>query len=222
VQVAPTVAATDWLLSLAAYESRICGVVGWAPLDDADDPSLARLGEDPRCVGVRPMRQDMPEDDWLERHVRRETLEQVAASGLVFDVPACPAQLGPALRALERVPELVVVVDHLGEPPFDHDPDDWADLIRAFAARPHTHCKLSGLIGEVPRGFDRDGFRRHVEIVVEAFGPGRVLFGSDWPVCLTAGTHAEVIELADWLTRELEPAEREAVFGGNAARVYNV
>jgi L-fuconolactonase len=168
------------------------------------------------------MLRDLPEDDWLERRVRRETLQQVAASGLVFDVLERPAQLGAALRALERVPELVVVVDHLGKPSFGHDPGDWADLIRAFAARPHTYCKLSGLISEVPLGFDRDGFRRHVEVVLEIVGPGRVLFGSDRPVCLTAGTHAEVIELADWLTRELEPADREAVFGGNAARVYNV
>jgi L-fuconolactonase len=222
VQAAPTVAETDWLLELAAGERSILGVVGWAPLDDPDDPTLARLGGERACVGVRPMLQDLADDDWIDRCVARGTLERVAAHGLVFDVLARPAQLPPALRALERVPELVAVVDHLGKPDYSCDPGGWAATIRAFAARPNTYCKLSGLISEVGRGWSRDCFRAHADVVLQAFGPDRVLFGSDWPVCLTAGSHAQVVELADWLLEGLERAERQAVFGGNAARMYRV
>lgn len=222
VQAAPTVAETDWLLELATREPSILGVVGWVPLADPDDAALARLGADSRCVGIRPMLQDIPDDDWIERRVARDALEQVAAHGLVFDVLARPGQLPHALRALERVPDLVAVVDHLGKPDYAQDPRAWADLMRALAERPNTHCKLSGLITEVGEGWRRERFRAHADLVLEAFGPGRVLFGSDWPVCLTAGSHAQVVELADWLLGALAPAEREAAFGGNAARIYRV
>ena len=222
VQAAPTVAETDWLLELAAGEPSILGVVGWAPLDDPHEPTLARRGDDSACVGIRPMLQDLVDDDWIERCVARETLEQVAAHGLVLDLLARPAQLPHALRALERVPELVAVVDHLGKPDYSRDPGGWGDAIRALAARPNTYCKLSGLITEVGRGWSRDRFRAHTDVVLEAFGPERVVFGSDWPVCQTAGTYAQVVELAQWLLDALEPVERDAVFGGSAARLYRV
>jgi L-fuconolactonase len=221
VQAAPTVAETDWLLALAPDEPSILGVVGWAPLDDPDDPTLDRLGADAGCVGVRPMLQDLP-DDWIERRVERETLERVAAHGLVFDVLARPAQLLPALHALEQVPELVAVIDHLGKPDYASHPGAWADAMRSLAARPGTHCKLSGLITELGPGWARDDVRAHAEVALQAFGPDRVLFGSDWPVCLTAGSHRQVVDLAGWLLEALEPVERDAVFGGNAARIYHV
>jgi L-fuconolactonase len=221
VQAAPTVAETDWLLQLAAAEPSILGVVGWAPLEDTTGQTLARLGADPRCLGIRPMLQDLP-DEWIMRSVERETLESVARLGLVFDLLSYPRQLVHALRALEPVVDLVVVVDHLSKPAYLEEPGSWAAGMRAFAERPHTYCKLSGLITEVGSGWKRTDFRRHADVVLEAFGPERVLFGSDWPVCLTAGSHAGVVELAEWLIADLEDDQKAAVFGGNAERVYGL
>ena len=167
------------------------------------------------------MLQDLA-DDWIERCVERETLERVAALGLVFDLLTYPPQLDYALRALEPVSDLVVVVDHLSKPAYLEEPGDWAAGIRAFADRPNTYCKLSGLITEVGTGWKREDFRRHADIALDAFGPERVLFGSDWPVCLLAGSHAEVIELAEWLTEDLDDDQKAAVFGGNAERAYGI
>jgi L-fuconolactonase len=222
VQAAQTVTETDWLLRLAREAPSVLGVVGWAPLDDPEDLTLDRLGADPLCVGVRPMLQDLPDDDWIAAAVRPRELERIAAHGLVFDLLTYPRQLAGALRAFERVPELVVVVDHLSKPSYGTQPGAWGEHMRALAARPNTYCKLSGIVTEIGAGWCADAARRHVDVVLDAFGPERVLFGSDWPVCLLAASHAEVVELADALTRSLTSTERVAVFGGNAARVYGV
>ncbi len=223
VQAAQTVAETDWLLELAAEPgSEILGVVGWAPLDDPDDATLARLGADPRCVGIRPMLQDLPEEDWIARRVPSSRLAETAAHGLVFEVLSLPAHLPHVLRALEPVDELVVVVDHLSKPAYREPVGAWGDHMRALAARPRTYCKLSGLATGIGADWTVDDVRRHAELVLDAFGPERVLFGSDWPVCLLAASHAQVVELADQLLAGLDDAARAGVMGGNAARVYGV
>jgi L-fuconolactonase len=223
VQCAQTVAETDWLLQLAEEEgSGILGVVGWAPLDDPDDPTLDRLGADPICVGIRPMIHELPDEDWIVRQVRTEELSRVAAHGLVFEVLSFPNHLGHALQAVASIDDLVVVIDHLSKPHYRDGLGGWAEGMRAFAERPETYCKLSGLVTEVGDGWVADDFRRHVDFVLEAFGPARVMFGTDWPVCLKAASHAQVVGLAEQLTADLGESERAAVFGGNAARVYGV
>jgi L-fuconolactonase len=223
VQAAQTVAETDWLLQLAEdADASILGVVGWAPLDDPADTTIERIADHPRGVGVRPMLHDIPQDDWIARRVPREQLERVAAAGLVFEVLSFPLHLPHALRALEPVDELVVVIDHLSKPAYRDELRAWADHMRAFAARPRTYCKLSGMVTEVGAGWTADDVRPHADLVLEAFGPERVLFGTDWPVCLLAASHAQVVELAEQLTADLDAHERAAVFGGNAAAVYGV
>ena len=223
VQAAQTVAETDWLLDLAALpDSEILGVVGWAPLDRPGERTLERLGADPRCVGIRPMLHDLAEEDWIARRVPAARLEDVAALGLVFEVLSRPAHLRHVLHALERIDELVVVVDHLSKPAYGEPLGPWADDMRALAARPHTFCKLSGLVTEVAAGWSADDFRRHAELVFEAFGPDRVIFGSDWPVCLLAASHAEVVQLAEGLIAGLALPAREAIMGGTATTVYGL
>jgi L-fucono-1,5-lactonase len=223
VQAAQTTAETEWLLSLADDPaSKMLGVVGWAPLDEPGHASLDALAAHPRGVGVRPMIQDLAEDDWIERRVDPHELQRVADLGLVFDLLALPRQLGPALRALTRVPDLVVVVDHLAKPSYRDAPGEWATAMSAFADRPNTYCKLSGLVTEIGAGWGAADFRQHSDIVLNAFGPDRLLFGSDWPVCLLAASHADVVRLAEELTAGLDQRERAAVFGDNAARVYGV
>ena len=223
VQAAQTVAETNWLLGLAAEpDSGILGVVGWAPLDAPDDRALARLAADPLCVGIRPMLHDLAEDDWIARSVPAARLADVAALDLVFDVLAFPRHLPHVLRALEPVDDLVVVVDHLAKPAYRDAPGDWARDMRALAARPRTFCKLSGLVTEIGEDWSVDDFRRHADLVLEVFGPGRVLFGSDWPVCLLAASHAQVVGLAGELLADLDPPATAAVMGGTAASVYGI
>jgi L-fuconolactonase len=222
VQAAPTVAETDFLLGLAAEpDAGILGVVGWAPLDDPSDPALDRLGGEPACVGLRPMLQDLP-DDWIVSAVRSDELARMAAHGLVLDVLALPRQLRHVLRALEPVSELTVVVDHLAKPDYGAPLGRWGDDMRALAARPRTCCKLSGIVTEAGAGCSADDVRRHADLVLEAFGPDRVMFGSDWPVCLLAASHADVVALAEQLTAGLGDAQRGAVFGATAARAYGI
>jgi L-fuconolactonase len=223
VQAAQTVAETEWLLNLAVEDDpAILGVVGWARLDGDADAMLARLGDHPKGGGVRPMLQDLGEDDWIWRRVPQQTLHDVAAQGLVFDVLSYPRHLPWVRRALERVDDLVVVIDHLSKPSYREALGGWRDDMRALAARPQTFCKLSGLVTEVSGGWSIDDFRRHVDIVIEAFGPERMLFGTDWPVCLLAAKHAEVVRLAEVLTADLGPLAQAQIFGSNAKRVYGV
>jgi L-fuconolactonase len=223
VQAAQTVAETDWLLELAADPaSRIIGVVGWVPLDDPADATIERLGAHSACVGVRPMLHDLADDDWIVRSVPREQLERVASQELVFEVLARPQHLPHVLRAVEAVDELTVVVDHLAKPVYRTDPGQWAACMSALAARPRTYCKLSGIVTELGPGWRVEDVRRHADHVLETFGLDRVLFGTDWPVCLTAATHAEVVALAERLTEQLDERERGLLFGGNAEQVYGV
>jgi L-fuconolactonase len=223
VQAAQTVAETEWLLNLAVEDDpTILGVVGWAPLDGDADAMLTRLGDHPKAVGVRPMLQDLAEDDWIWRRVPQQTLQDVAAQGLVFDVLSYPRHLQWVRRALERVDDLVVVIDHLSKPSYREALGGWRDDMRALAARPQTFCKLSGLVTEVGGDWSIDDFRGHADVVIEAFGPERMLFGSDWPVCLQAANHAEVVGLAEALTDDLGPLAQAQIFGSNAKRVYGV
>jgi L-fuconolactonase len=99
---------------------------------------------------------------------------------------------------------------------------DWSEWMRAFAQRPNAYCKLSGMVTEVGEAWSLDNFRAHADFVLDAFGPKRVMFGSDWPVCLKVATHSQVVQLAEALTSHLIPADRDAVWGGTAAHFYGV
>jgi L-fuconolactonase len=223
VQAAQTVAESDWLLDLATDPgARILGVVSWVPLDDPDDGTLERFAANPACVGVRPMLQDLEEDDWISARVAREQLERVTSLGLVFEVLSLPRQLRYVVQALEPVPELTVVIDHLSKPDYRADPGEWATYITALAARPQTYCKLSGIVTELGEDWRIEDMRRHVDVVLDAFGPERTLFGSDWPVCLKVASHDQVVRVAEELTAHLSEEDRANVFGANAERVYGV
>jgi L-fuconolactonase len=226
VQAAQTVAETDWLLQLAGDPaSDILGVVGWVPLDTLTHATLDLMAAHPACVGVRPMLQDLEDDDWISTRVPREQLARVAQGELVFEVLSFPRQLPYVVQALESVPELTVVIDHLSKPVYTAERGEWAkwaEHMTALSARPGTYCKLSGMVTEVGAGWSVDDVRRHADFVLEAFGPDRVLFGTDWPVCLQVASHAQVVELAEQLTSPLNDTERAAIFGGNAERVYGI
>jgi L-fuconolactonase len=219
---------TPELLALAAAGGLVAGVVGWTDLTApgvAD--ALAALRELPggqRLVGIRHQVQSEPDPRWLLRPDVLRGLAAVADAGLAHDLVVLPHQLPAAAEAAARLPDLTFVLDHLGKPPVASGRlEPWRGALRNLAALPNTVCKLSGLVTEADRSsWTVEDLRPYADTALDAFGPDRLMFGSDWPVCLLAAGYEEVLDAARALTGHLGEAERHAVFGGTAARVYGL
>lgn len=219
---------TPEFLALAQESELITGVVGWTDLTAPDvSDALARLRELPGgryLKGIRHQVQGEPDPEWLLRPEVRNGLAAVAAAGLVYDLLVLPQQLPTCVRAAADHPELTFVLDHLGKPPIATGVlEPWATALRALAALPNTVCKLSGMVTEADLAkWTADDLRPYADTVLEAFGPGRVMFGSDWPVCTLAASYDQVVAVTEELTGGLGTGERADVFGGTAARVYRL
>jgi L-fuconolactonase len=226
VQAAPTVSETDFLLGLARQHEFVGGVVGWLDLESRDFArSLSEYGRKPKLVAIRPMLQDLPEDDYIAKPTVVDSLKRVAADGLAFDFLTYARQLPSVLKVLEKVPNLRAVVDHLSKPEIKaRKMEPWKSLIREVAQHENVYCKLSGMVTEADlKNWTPDDLRPYVEHVVEAFGLERVMFGSDWPVCLQAATYDRVIEaLYTILEPALDARSEQAVFGSNAMQFYRI
>ncbi|NUT48272.1 MAG: amidohydrolase family protein, partial [Saccharothrix sp.] len=161
---------------------------------------------------------------WLARPDVRRGLRAVADAGLVYDLLTLVHQLPAAIEAVRALPEATFVLDHLSKPSIaTRDREPWASWIRELAAEPNVTCKLSGMVTEADHArWTVADLRPYADVVLEAFGPSRVMFGSDWPVCLLAGSYEEVVAAAEGVTARLTAAERDEVFGGTAARVYRL
>jgi L-fuconolactonase len=222
VQAAPTSAETDFLLGLAKRTPFVFGVVGWADFDHQGAPStIARLAENPLLVGLRPMVQDIPDDDWLLRPELDPAFRALVDLGLVFDALVLPRHLSRLLVVLDRYPTLKVVVDHAAKPRVsERRLAPWRAEIEAVAAHPNAVCKLSGLVTEAGPSWGVEDLRPYVDYLLASFGPDRLIWGSDWPVVNRAGGYELWWRATDELLRSRGPSERTAVLGGNAARVY--
>ena len=225
VQAAPTVEETAYLLGIADADSRVAGVVGWIDFErPSERATLERLATHPKLVGLRPMIQNIPDDTWMLRGDLAWAYEAMAELDLTFDALGFPRHLKPFHALLTRHPRLRVVIDHAMKPRIrDHSPEryrHWADGMTALARDTGAFCKLSGLVTEAGPGWTVETLRPYAEHLMEAFGPGRVLWGSDWPVCLRAATYDAWHEAAEALTAALSEDERAAVFGATAARAY--
>lgn len=175
-------------------------------------------------MGIRHQVQGEPDPRWLLRPDVLRGLAAVAAAGLAYDLLVLPHQLPAAIRVAELLPGLTLVLDHLAKPPVATGATEpWAGRIRALAALPNTVCKLSGLVTEAAwDSWTADGLRPYADVVLDAFGPGRLMFGSDWPVCGLAATYGEVLDAARTVTDGLSEDEHDAVFGTTARRVYGL
>jgi L-fuconolactonase len=227
VQTVTVAAETPEMLAIAAADPLVAGVVGWTDLTSpkiSDElAQLAACAGGRHLVGIRHQVQSEPDPDWLRRPDVIRGLHAVAAAGLCYDLVVLPHQIAAATYAAAEVPGLTLILDHAGKPPIGSgDLDAWRSAIRAFAARPNTACKLSGLVTEAPPGAPVDAFAPVADVVLEEFGAERVMFGSDWPVCLLARDYAGVAELAQLLTAGLSDQERTAVFSSTAARLYGI
>jgi L-fuconolactonase len=218
----------DFLGMADANRDLILGVVGWVDLTDPDVAStLGSLRDGPggdRLVGIRHQVQDEDDPAWLTRADVLRGLAAIAEAGLAYDLLVLPHQLDAAIAAVTEVPQGRYLLDHAAKPPIAAGQrEPWASRIRELAAKPNLACKLSGLVTEANwTQWTIEDIRPYARIVLAEFGPDRVLFGSDWPVCELASSYAGVTELARELCAELSEAERAAVFGGNAAQWYQL
>ena len=225
VQAADSEADTRYLLEVADRFEFVAGVVGWVRLDHPrrTTDQLDDYGKHPSFRGVRHLVHDDPRNDFLELPAVRESLSLLAERGLPFDVPdAWPRHLAGVAALAAELPELKVVVDHLGKPPRGRDDfDDWAHALREVARRPNTVAKVSGLQVE-GQPLTVDALRPVWEIALEAFGPARLMFGGDWPMTVPSGGYQPTWAILSELVGELSGHEQEAVLAGTAADVYRI
>ena len=228
VQTITVAEETPEFLALADAHDLIAGVVGWTDLtrpDIADD--LAHLRELPGghyLKGIRHQVQGEPDPNWLLRPDVRRGLTAVADAGLVYDLLVLPHQFPAAVEVAASLPQLAFVLDHLGKPPIvSGQLEPWSTSLRSLAALPNTYCKLSGLVTEADwKTWRTEDLHPYADTALDAFGPSRLMFGSDWPVCTLAATYGQVADTAGELTDDLSAAERADVFEGTATRVYGL
>jgi len=222
VQAAPTEAETMFLLDIAENAEAIRGVVGWTDFDAADGVArIDALAARNLLVGLRPMVQDIDDDDWLLGPALAPLLAAMARSGLVFDALVLPRHLPRLLRVISRHPDLEFVLDHCGKPRLSTgEIATWRRDIALLAQHPNIVCKLSGLVTEAAPDWQIADLRQAVDHVRACFGPQRMVWGSDWPVVNLAGGYAKWFAAAEALLADLSEREKADVFGGNAARIY--
>ncbi|MBY9067172.1 amidohydrolase family protein [Hyphomonas sp. WL0036] len=222
VQAAATAAETDFLLATAATDERVAGVVGWVDFEAADATiEIERRSDDPRVVGLRPMIADVPDPGWILRRDFVPLLDQMAQCGLVLDGHA-RADLIPVMTQLaDQHPSLQIVLNHAGKPRIDTgDLAQWFADIAALAKRPNVACKFSGLLTEAGHRTSDEAIGEIARHVRNCFGPHRVLWGSDWPVLNLAGSYSGWAAQSERIIDRLFPEHREAVWAGNAKRIY--
>jgi L-fuconolactonase len=225
VQARQSIEESRWLLELAAADPFIKGVVGWVDLrsDQAAD-ELDLFAADPRFVGVRHVVQDEPDPRFLLDAAFVRGLERLQPRGLTYDLLLYPHQLPAAIELAGRLPEQPFVLDHLAKPRVKAgELDPWRHDVAALARYPNVRAKLSGLVTEAAwRAWRPADFAPYLEVALEAFGPERLMFGSDWPVCLLAAEYADVVGIVDDCIGRLAPAEQQAIRGGTALEFYGL
>jgi L-fuconolactonase len=222
VQAAPTVAETEFMLETAEAAPFVAGIVGWVDFTAPDAvQTMTGLAANPLIVGFRPMVQDIADDDWLVRSDLTAAFRTLVEHRLVFDALVLPRHLSRTLVLADRHPDLSIVIDH-GAKPFIREGllDPWRADMAALAARPNIVCKLSGLVTEARADWSTDDLRPYVDHLLHVFGPERLLWGSDWPVVNLAGGYDRWREATQELIDSLSEAEKAAILGGNAARIY--
>ncbi|MEU3188227.1 amidohydrolase family protein [Streptomyces sp. NPDC006923] len=226
VAAMPVPEETPELLALASGDPHVRAVVGWTSLTDPGIADrLAELREGPggsALVGIRHGVQDEPDPDWTARPEVRRGIEAVGAAGLVYDLLVRPDQLPAAVRTVRELPGVRFVLDHAGNPVIGGDGlEPWTSLLTELAGCPNVAVKLSGLVtrtGPAPV----PALRAYADVLLTTVGPHRLMYGSDWPVCLLAAEYDDVLAVAEALTGDLSAGEREAVFGTTAARWYGI
>jgi len=224
VQGAETLDETRFLLSIAHATPFVAAVVGWADFTSPSGPDdIAALAEDRKLRSLRPMLQDMDEKDWILRPELAPSFRQLEQSGLVFDVLIKPPHLPHIPALLDRYGGVQMVIDHGAKPYIAAgEIEPWRAQMLEIARRPNVWCKFSGLVTEAGDWWDVGKLKPYVDVLIEAFTPGRLMWGSDWPVLRIAGEYAGWRAAAGELTAHLSDAEKDDIFGGAATRFYGL
>ena len=224
VQAAPTESETTFLLAQADAHPAVLGVVGWVDLAAGDAPKrIGQLARHPRLKGLRPMLQDMDDDEWILRPALAPALRAMADAGLVFDALVKPAHLAHILTLAGRHPDLRIVIDHAGKPGIAAGQwQPWADGMARLASQTGACCKLSGLLTEAGPSPAPGAVQPWAAHVLACFGADRLVWGSDWPVLELAGSYAQWWAETRQLLASLSPQAQDAVMHGNARRLYRL
>jgi len=225
VQARQSLEETRWLLELAAGASIIRGVVGWVDLCSSRvEEELNQFALHPRFVGVRHVVQDEPDDSFMLRQDFQRGIAMLRRFGLTYDLLIFPRQLPATIALAQNFPEQPFVLDHLAKPPIkDGALSPWREHIRQLAKLPNVSCKVSGLVTEADwKNWRAEDFKPYLDVAFDAFGVDRVMFGSDWPVCLLAGNYEGVFDLAQNYVGRLGAETEEKFFGRNAAKFYGL
>lgn len=216
---------TDFLIDLANQYSFIKGVVGWVDFTaDVIEERLQHYAQFDPVRGMRHIVQDEPDDEFLLREDFQHGISQLRQFDLTYDILIFARHLPVAIQFAEQFPDQKFVLDHIAKPEIKQQKiNDWEEGIRQLAQHPKMYCKLSGIITEA----DWDDWKSqdiipYLDVVLDSFGPGRLMFGSDWPVCILAGSYKQVYELIYDYLQSLTKQEQAAIFGKNAIEFYNL
>jgi L-fuconolactonase len=225
VQARQSLEETDWLLSLAEANDLIKGVVGWVPLRDADvQERLEKLGGQAKLKAVRHVVQDEPDDEFLLRKPFNQGVSLLHGLGLVYDILIFERHLPATIQFVDRHPNQTFVLDHIAKPQIrKHLLEPWDQNIRELAKRPHVFCKVSGMVTEAD--FDNwtpAQLQPYWSTILEAFGPSRLMFGSDWPVCLAACEYGRWFHTVKEFASALTASEQASLLGNTAIAAYNL
>jgi L-fuconolactonase len=225
VQARQSLAETEWLLDLATRNDFIKGVVGWVPLADPRvGQCLERYASQAKLRAIRHVVQGEPDDRFILGADFNRGVALLKRWNLVYDILIFERHLPQTIEFVDRHPEQVFVLDHIAKPQIaENRLEPWATNLRELARRPQVYCKLSGLVTEADfRQWTEAQLRPYLETVLEAFGPGRVMFGSDWPVCLVACAYERWHGLVREFVAGLSKDEQALVFGGTACEAYSL
>jgi len=225
VQTQHNLTENRWVLSLSAKSERIAGVVGWVDLaSPACEDQLLEFKDQPKFVGVRHITQDEPDDDFIVRPEIVRGLHVLQKHQVPFDLLFFVKHLRHAATLGRMLPDLPLVIDHLAKPRIKEQVTaDWLPHLQAAARCPNIYCKLSGLVTEADwHAWKPADLRPYVLAALDAFGPDRCMFGSDWPVCELAGSYQQVHDALLECIKALSPSEQEQIFGGTAKKFYRL
>jgi L-fuconolactonase len=225
VQARQTLEETQWLLELSRMHNFIAGVVGWVPLVSRDiSEILGRVKAQGRLKGVRHVLQGEPDERYMLQADFNRGIDALSQFGLVYDILIFERHLPQTIEFVDRHPRQTFVLDHIGKPRIrDAVLSPWRENILRLAERPNVYCKISGLVTEADyKSWTKIELKPYLDTVLEAFGPGRLMFGSDWPVCLVATTYGDWFNLVAEQIGNLSDAEQKAILGDTARLVYGL
>jgi L-fucono-1,5-lactonase len=225
VQARQTLSETTWLLELASQFPFIRGVVGWAPIASENFPAeLEHLRAYPALKGLRHVIQDEPDENFILSASFNRGIARLKDTGLAYDILIFERHLPAAIQFVDLHPRQTFVLDHMAKPRIrDRAIAPWRPTITELAMRGNVYCKVSGMVTEADwRTWSQEDLSPYLEVVLEAFGPQRLMVGSDWPVCLLATSYTRWFEVLNGLLEKLTVAERERILGGTAKEVYGL